>query len=86
MSSEDAQKEIEKLRNEIEKREARIRELRREGRRQQVEDLEAFEAMSPAEQRELYDDDPEAYRRYMKLKQEKAERELTAEPEMGAAR
>ena len=73
------EEEIQKLRSEIEQREARIRELRREGRRKQVEDLEAFEAMSPAEQRELYQDDPESYRRYMGLKREKAERELTAD-------
>lgn len=82
MPSEDAEKEIQKLRNEIEQREARIRELRREGRKQQIEDLEAFEAMSPAEQRQLFEDDPATYRRYSRLKREKAERTLVAEAEL----
>lgn len=81
-----AEQEITKLQAEIEERQARIRELRRESRRQQVEDLEAFEEMSSEERAQLYRDDPDSYRRYSRLKREKAERELVAEPDLGASR
>lgn len=82
MSSEDVQAEIQKIDRQIEGLQQKRRELLRASSQQAVEDLEHFESMSPAERRELYQNNPEAYRHYSRLKGERAERDLVAEAEL----
>lgn len=70
------EEEMERLKEEIDRREDRLRELRVRGVREDGFSLEDFEEMSPSERRQLKADDPDLWQTLQRRKRKQGEAAL----------
>lgn len=82
MTTDDLEAEIEKTRRELEGKQERLEELKKQRADREAEevDLEAFEEMTARERRELKSEHPDRWRELMQQKRQRAERRLEETP------
>jgi hypothetical protein len=78
--------ELSRLEEEVRQRKARIKAIKLRNARAAAKDLETFEALDGHAKRQLYEDDPDTYRAFMKQLQEMNEQAFLNRPFPGSNR